>query len=346
MNAYHKHLPGNSKAYGDDGKELKNKVRCIDCDLLMDRPPRGRHDFKDYDECAHVWAQQKVGWGKKYRLYFEGRSIWSYGSHFEIARFISPREVLFTTRDYSNTTTKHKWAVRRAISHLTVYEVCSFDDFNETALDLAGRVKYRISSAKREFIGLDAVLKYIAETKSGIRRVLKRFGREMSAASRAKLRAALTLRFTRAEIKAIREKQARYAMAIQRRRAAESAAEIEVLHTRALQENQARPWLEDITELTRIAWLNGADVNINLYDMPVMLRLVGDEIETSHGALVPVERALDLWDRMQKKRPLHGFEIGHYTVTGLVDGNLVIGCHKIPIREVCRMAVHLGLETA
>jgi hypothetical protein len=53
-------------------------------------------------------------------MYFEGRSIWSYGSHFEIARLLDiPSEenpvVIFDNSTYSKTTTGHQSSVNSAI---------------------------------------------------------------------------------------------------------------------------------------------------------------------------------------------------------------------------------------
>ena len=51
-------------------------------------------------------------------FYFDGDTIYSYGSHFPIARHVETkrgRAVLFTTRDYSVTTSGHKWTVLAAL---------------------------------------------------------------------------------------------------------------------------------------------------------------------------------------------------------------------------------------
>ena len=75
--------------------------------------------------------------------------MYSYGSHFPIARHVETkrgRAVLFTTRDYSVTTSGHKWTVLRACQHLTVFHVqhptdsdrkAQFAEYRERYLELA-----------------------------------------------------------------------------------------------------------------------------------------------------------------------------------------------------------------
>lgn len=71
-----------------------------------------------YSEVAHVWAHQSQDTARNSgsNFYFNGRTIYSYGSHFPIAT-IDGNVVFMTLRSYSNTTTKHIYLVRRAISH-------------------------------------------------------------------------------------------------------------------------------------------------------------------------------------------------------------------------------------
>jgi hypothetical protein len=76
-------------------------------------------------QVAHVWAQQNQATGRSGngQFYFEGATIFSYGGHFPIARFVEAngsRVVLFTAADYSVTTGRHKSYVRGALHGLDV----------------------------------------------------------------------------------------------------------------------------------------------------------------------------------------------------------------------------------
>lgn len=71
---------------------------------------REKRVFTDYGEVARLWAR-KAQHEAEYRggkMYFRGDTIYSYGSHFEIAKHVEnsagKKAVLFTTNTYSNTT--------------------------------------------------------------------------------------------------------------------------------------------------------------------------------------------------------------------------------------------------
>jgi hypothetical protein len=79
-----------------------------------------RHVYPNH-EVPHLWAHQSQDEARNSTgsLYFEGPTIYSYGSHFPIARHITnergERAVLFTTAHHSVTTSGHCSAAARAI---------------------------------------------------------------------------------------------------------------------------------------------------------------------------------------------------------------------------------------
>ena len=78
--------------------------------------------FTDRSQIAHLWANQhqQEARNSNNSFYFYGNTIYSYGSHFAIAKHISngnESATLFTTRSYSNTTAKHINITRQAARH-------------------------------------------------------------------------------------------------------------------------------------------------------------------------------------------------------------------------------------
>src|SRR6266404_5726417 len=76
-------------------------------------------------EVPHLWFHQTQDGAKNANgsLFFDGLTIFSYGSHFPIARHVQHckrRAVLFTTASYSITTSSHCSAVRSAIPQGTL----------------------------------------------------------------------------------------------------------------------------------------------------------------------------------------------------------------------------------
>lgn len=73
----------------------------------------------DNRQCAHIWAQQNQpnGRGSKGSIYFEGKTIYSYGRHFPMASFLNDHVVLVNSDSYSISTSKHQNYVSYAINH-------------------------------------------------------------------------------------------------------------------------------------------------------------------------------------------------------------------------------------
>lgn len=68
---------------------------------------------------AHLWANEKKESARGSNLFFEGRSIYSYGYHFEVGRIVrnkcGEKAYLLNDKYYSSPTCKHQHCVRSAI---------------------------------------------------------------------------------------------------------------------------------------------------------------------------------------------------------------------------------------
>jgi hypothetical protein len=88
-----------------------------------------RHVYSNH-EIPHLWAHQSQNEARNSSssLYFVGPTIYSYGSHFPIARHVTNNQgecaILFTIARYSVTTSGHCSAVARAIpSNVPIFHV-------------------------------------------------------------------------------------------------------------------------------------------------------------------------------------------------------------------------------
>jgi hypothetical protein len=77
--------------------------------------------FSSTADLAHAWASQNYPQGRSGNIFFNNKTIYSYGYHFPIAKFVTNSNgdevVLFTERGYSNSTAKHIGKVRAACSN-------------------------------------------------------------------------------------------------------------------------------------------------------------------------------------------------------------------------------------
>lgn len=64
----------------------------------------------------------------------------------------------------------------------------------------------------------------------------------------------------------------------------------------------------------------------------------GSEVQTSHGAQVPVIEARKLYRALKAGVNVVGQRVGYFMVNRVSEHEVVIGCHTIPLSEVERIA--------
>jgi len=260
-------------------------------------------------EIAHLWANQSRDGAKGSNFYFEGDTIYSYGSHFPIARHYSGA-VLFTSKDYSVTTSKHKSFVRQACSHLEVFTVASplekpsgkdVREYGEQIKSLA------LSAAKAR--NPDAHLTVLENAIAEANRFCEKFG----FSTRFSVPDNMDALRERAKLSVVKERKAKAA------RQAKFEADC----------------LEKIQQ-----WLNGAAVSIPHQIQKVYLRealLVRDGennetvMETSRGARVPISEAQRAFRFCMAMRSRGWHRNGEQFKVG--DYHLVYGNSPIAFRQ-------------
>lgn len=130
-------------------------------------PTHGAHNLEtfarvrstfDNRQVAHVWIQQNQNYGRSNNgnFYFDGGTIYSYGSHFPIATILetkidSRRIVLVTEDSYSPSTGQHQGYVRNALqgrTDLAIFYVPTLGNLNVKKLDAK-----TLDAMRRIFIG-------------------------------------------------------------------------------------------------------------------------------------------------------------------------------------------------
>jgi len=105
----------------------------------------------------------------------------------------------------------------------------------------------------------------------------------------------------------------------------------------------------------RSAWRLGSENATLAREGAIMLRVKGEEIQTSHGACIPLAAAPMVWQMVKcairkgvyVPEGLARRKVGDYVIDGIdADGALHVGCHEIPHSELRSMARLLKLEGA
>lgn len=265
------------------------------------------------------------------------RTLYSYGTHFPMARFTGNPEipVLMTNRGYSVTTAKHiSWA-SQALSHFN--PVFVYNPAADSPHAHAENYRAMIQDAFRSFEAAGAPrvrpgtraasLSNAAAGLANSERYRKAFKVPLSAlgAGDASARRSL-LAMDPADIDGARE-AATTAKAKREETARRKAAK------------QIREWQA-----------GESDSRPNLPG-PALLRVKGNAVETSQGARVHVTHAARLWPLVERVRksgnPVRpeGVKVGDYTLTEIRPDGVTIGCHVIPYGEMKRISAEV-LEAA
>lgn len=309
-----------------------------------------RTTFPDY-EVPHLWAHKAMQQadGRRSpgypngRVFFRGDTIYSYGNHFPMAthkEFNGKPFVLVTDRKYSNTTSKHMWSVRKAISHLESFDTWNpltatiehvkqlYDERSVELTDEANNLKRQSSKVKAyhhlvrheekrkrlyDFMGLEYPGVFIDKSSMV----------ELCHEYEVKLQAARDKRYATiaADTRTWREKDADRRARKQEILAKKNRSAIE-------------------------AWRKGSGYRL-AYGLPTMLRINGDTMETSLGASVPLDhvlKALPLVLRIMNtpgkvyERNGHSIHLGHYVIDRIDNAVLRAGCHVITKEEVDHFA--------
>lgn len=296
---------------------------------------RVRQVFKSA-QVAHLWAHQAQDSARTTsgNCYFSGDTIYSYGSHFPMARHVKGTSgrgaVLLTSRTYSPTTAGHLCDVRRAIPpHLTVFRV--EDVLGKPAAHLAtipaeiDRLILELGRRRNK----DDAFRELNLCIENANRFAEFFG--------LRKRFALPDGFDVDKAKEMARQSAERAERMKRAAAA--------------REERQRIAHAEFTAERLAAWKRGEPVTMRFYGPEDFLRVSPSDaaaIETSRGAEFPVAHAPHLLAAVRSGIPYHhnghSIHAGHFRVDDIdALGNVRAGCHYVTRQEIERLAAQLGL---
>jgi Ni/Co efflux regulator RcnB len=291
---------------------------------------------------AHLWAHQAQEHAKngKGSFYFDGRTIYSYGFHFPIATYVENsaggRAILFTSKSYSVTTAGHMSRARRAIPpDVTVFTVPTVTEpdhrknLESYAQGIASAAKHAIRARSEWNRGhyLDSITRLTAEAKAyaeffGVSAALAQLVPEFPA----------ELDQLRGRVKEWEKERARLEQEFRAK---------EERRKKAQQRKAKRQAREAIQR-----WKAGENVRVPYFGDEAYLRVVGDTVETSQGAIVPLSHALRIVPLVRSGVPYqhngHSVHVGDFRIDSIDDkGNVRAGCHYITRQEIERIATEL-----
>ncbi len=273
------------------------------------------------DMVAHLWANrsQESASNPQKNFFFIGDTIYSYRT--PIAQHITHKgqsAVLLTNWTHSKTTKGHKRLVETACSHLPVFHTYEFTCNHSQQLAVY-RAEYATLVGKcvkaRGSRRLEALHRLVEEANQ----YAAFFGLETRLSVPDDLLA---------EHKAIEKRQ--------RNRTRRKAQRERAVATRYLDR-----WVAGIE-----CWaLRPSLVSM----LPVRLRVKGNEVQTSLGAVIPLDHAVKAYRvlRRLKGKAYQGntIHLGPFVLDAIdTEGNVTAGCHTIAWSEIERIATLAGIE--
>lgn len=277
-------------------------------------------------EIGHLWAHQSQEHARTQgSMSFTGPTFYSYSTPIGYVETNKRGETAYivTTRRFSVTTSgKHMPAMTRAIpSGATVFHAAYVvtesngrGSHAERLQEYAGRIVEIEAKIPRARSNKDYLESERAATYAEARRYCQFFGL-------AEIFDADTVADITAKAEAARKREA----ARQKREQAKQERERRERYAAAATE-----------------WLAGADNAAIYYHTDTFLRVVGDEVQTSKGATVPLTHALRLFNLWANGQAKIGERVGLYQVSKIEGKSLTIGCHVISAAEIVRFAASQG----
>jgi hypothetical protein len=261
-------------------------------------------------EVAHVFANQLQSEARTQtnNFYFHGNMIFSYGSHFCIARFVDNETLLFTERSYSNTTAKHINHVRHATSHIKkIY--CDnptgthSDNFNAWLIEAENNIEKLKNARKPE--------NYILELQR-IKDKAEKYAQYFGIVTPLTLENALSIT-DKAETIAYLESKAE-AIAKEKK---QKETQLKKEHAKNLKK-----------------WKNHEIYSLYQRDGFDYLRKDSEFFQTSQGVKIPIAVGLRFYNNIVNKTIKAGDKFLDYTINEVNDKLIKIGCHTITLKEI------------
>ena len=281
-----------------------------------------RKVFGSASEVVHRWANktQQEGRNGSGNCSFNGNALYSYSTI--VGMHLPNGAVALCNYGYSSTTDRQIWEARKACKHLTVIRVPKPYNILESLKYSQKRIDSLLKAASTARSKRDS---YLAEAK-GYVDSFNAFAEALGVPDRMGFDATPEMLASIAKEKAAAAKRDREAAAARVAQQAEERAK----------------------ELAK--WLAGEHY-LNTYllrDAPVALRIFRQEIQTSHGASIPLKDASRIWKMVTKTMAgdrdfQPGEPIGAYRLTKIrKDGSMIVGCHDIPFTAIESIAKQLG----
>lgn len=261
--------------------------------------------FTNANDVIHLFAQRTKDHARTSNCFFYGDKIYSYGYHYELARFIDDKTILINDKGYSRTTNKQIGIIR--------YATRQYKQFFTTQCDIQ-LVNYQIKSLFDKLKVAKKPEKYI----NGMLSLWQSLNEYITYTKNKNTKKDVRYK----EIKSIINK-------IQKENSTEQLQAAHKIELKRKKEREEKQIKQTLTKFYNYE-INSFRIGDKDY---LRLSLDKEKIETSQGIKVYIDEATKLYRLISNNVDIKGHRIGGYIVTS-INGTLKIGCHNIDMDSV------------
>jgi hypothetical protein len=257
--------------------------------------------FSSNSDCIHAYAQRTQSRGRCGNLFFEHDKIYSYGYHYELARFIDAENILINNKGYSKSTGRHISATMQATRQYNQWYTMTTE---------AQLVEYQLNGFKKSLLKAKKPEKYLIPALGLIEKYNEsgqKFGFKNQSENLLRL-----IEYFGSDFSDIQDR-------IKENIQAEKAKKQRLL-------------IEYKKAFYNFEPFEGLRNQISLdYDL---IRLNGENIETSQNVRVPLAEAQNLFKRFLNGENIKGEKVGYYTIIKANPDLIKIGCHNLKPSDI------------
>ena len=272
--------------------------------------------FSNSSDVIHLYAQRTQSEARCSNVFFDGNSVYSYGRHYEMARFLDDQNILINNRGYSVTTSKH-------ISDVT-YATRQFKQWftMNTEPDL---VCSQLKQLKRKLAKARKPALYISEAVD----LIAKFNQWLQFTGKLNINTELKelIEFFNLDGSQLADKIKDYGSELRKIEADKKDRQRELFESF----KNAFMNYEPYQQLKSAA--------NSQYDL-VRLSESGFMLETSQSVKVPLNDAVKLYKALKAGIDIVGQRIDHYQIKSVENNVIKIGCHNILLSQFAEALKH------
>ena len=294
-----------------------------------------RKVLKNSSEVIHYFANQIQNEGKNQsrNIYFEGKSLFSYGSHYKLAQILTLQSVLINDIGYSVTTSKHINETTHATRHLTRF--FSSEVFLKNALSECESLAQKIPFARSNKL-------------NHINRIKRLYNKVIEFDLFCKENKIDFIRWSNYQkINTKLDKRSKDFKRLQY--LYNSLSNIETLESEIKAQKQiekAKREREQKQLIKRYRLGKSDFLRLDFDLLQIRYNEQGYHVHTSQNVRIDIQEAKKLLIALESlkynqeaiNKTLRGYKISHYTIKGAKNNALVVGCHRIKFDEIKTIA--------